>query len=51
MKIVTLTFTMKFDDDTPDDVCYSSAIECQGQSEWNDNEIKLEHKEGSSDND
>jgi hypothetical protein len=43
MKRVTITFTYDFDDDTPDDTCYASAIEAHGQEDIDDNNIKLEN--------
>lgn len=44
MKRVTMTYTMDFPDDTPDDVCFSSIVECEGQDRhWpSDDQIKIE---------
>lgn len=42
MKRVTITHVYDFDNDTPDDDCYASAIEQHAQEELNDDHFKLE---------
>jgi hypothetical protein len=41
VKIVILTDVMLFEEDIEDTVAVSSAIECQSQSEWMDEQIQI----------